>query len=255
MSGIVFYDLDSQRTGVCWSPNTLKTRYALNFKRLNYTTKWIEYPDIENLCKEIGCPPSRNKPDGRPHYTLPLIHDLDTGAVITDSFKIAVYLDKTYPAPAHPALTGMPPEANGFALIGAFEEAMQPIVATLYPFTIPSSQAILNPPSGEYFRATREVTFGMTLEELFPTPGSEREATLWKKVYDGFTTVDGWLRAGVDGDKAQFFGGKQPNYADLFVASYLVWIKTVLKEDKWEDVKGWHGGRWARFLDAMKEYE
>ncbi|KAJ7483558.1 hypothetical protein FB451DRAFT_1234964 [Mycena latifolia] len=75
---IVFYDIPSTLPNKCWSPNTWKTRYALNFKGIPYKTSWVEYPDIEPLSREVGAAPTRNKPDGRPHYTLPMIHDPST---------------------------------------------------------------------------------------------------------------------------------------------------------------------------------
>ncbi|KAF7320563.1 hypothetical protein HMN09_00140300 [Mycena chlorophos] len=80
MPGIVFYDVALKEVGACRSPHTLKSRYALNFKGLEYTTMWLEYPEIEDACKAIGGKPTRNKPDGTPLYTLPMIHDLNTGA-------------------------------------------------------------------------------------------------------------------------------------------------------------------------------
>ncbi|KAJ7061331.1 hypothetical protein C8F01DRAFT_1057878 [Mycena amicta] len=245
MSVIVFYDIPSTHPGIVWSPNTLKTRYALNFKGLSYTTKWIEYPDIEGVVKDLGGRPTRSKADGRPHYTLPMIHDPSTGETITDSFKIAVYLDKTYPD------TPLLMPSGAFPLLRAFEEAMQPLLDELYPFAIPASHALLNPASTAYFRATREQTFSMTLEELFPTPGSEREATMWANVKDSFRKVDGWIRAG----EAEYLGGKEPNYADLYVAAYINWLKIILPEEKWVDIKSWHEGRWARLVERLEKYE
>ncbi|KAF7322483.1 hypothetical protein HMN09_00026700 [Mycena chlorophos] len=251
MPSIVFYDVALKEVGACRSPNTLKSRYALNFKGLEYTTKWLEYPEIEDACKAIGGKPTRNKPDGTPLYTLPMIHDLNTGAVITDSFEIAVYLDKTYPAPEYPPL--MPPNSGGFGLIAAFDAAMGPLLAEVFPFAFPGTHALFNPPSADYFRREREPKLGMTLEEYLPPPGSEYEKTQWAKVKASFGTIDGWIAAG--GPENAFFGGHGPNYADFYVAAVLVWLSVVVSQDKWADMKTWHGGRWAKLLDSLKEYE
>ncbi|KAJ7192476.1 hypothetical protein B0H12DRAFT_1082684 [Mycena haematopus] len=35
--------------------------YALNFKRIPYRTVWVEYPEIEARCKEIGAAPTRTR--------------------------------------------------------------------------------------------------------------------------------------------------------------------------------------------------
>lgn len=61
-----------------------------------YTTVWIEYPDIEALYKKLGAEPYEMH-NGKPYYCLPVIQDPKTGAVISDSTRIAYYLDSTYP--------------------------------------------------------------------------------------------------------------------------------------------------------------
>ncbi|KAI0682851.1 hypothetical protein BC835DRAFT_807562, partial [Cytidiella melzeri] len=79
---IIFYDIDSSKPGRAWSPNTWRTRYALNYKGIPYRTEWVEYPDIEPLCKKIGGSATAKKEDGRDHYTLPMIYDPSTGEVV-----------------------------------------------------------------------------------------------------------------------------------------------------------------------------
>jgi hypothetical protein len=54
-------------------------RYSLNYKGIPYKTVWLEYEEIEPFSKRLGALPTSNKPDGRPHYTLPMIHDPATG--------------------------------------------------------------------------------------------------------------------------------------------------------------------------------
>ncbi|KAJ6534997.1 hypothetical protein B0H19DRAFT_1184670 [Mycena capillaripes] len=245
MSGsLVFYDIPSTIPSKCWSPNLWKTRYALNFKGIPYKTVWLEYPEIEPLCCEIGAAPTSNKLDGRPHYTLPVIHDLSTGAVISDSTKIASYLDATYPD--KPLL--MP--AGTVALHRAFEDAAHALIAPLYPYGLPPSQAKLNPASAEYFRRTREERWGKTLENL--APKGEEDAIQWKKLKDGFGKIDEWILA--NGPGGRYVMGDAPCYADMWVAAYILWIKLVLP-DRWEEVKLWHEGRWAKLLLEMKKYE
>ena len=56
---------------------------------------WVEFPDTAPRMKEIGARATRY--DGRDIYTLPVLHDPNTGALVSDSFDIAMYLDKTYP--------------------------------------------------------------------------------------------------------------------------------------------------------------
>lgn len=78
-------------------------------KDLTYETRWIEYPDIAPLCQQLevdtASPMHTEVRDGKPHYTLPIIHDPTTSTTIADSFKIAQYLDWTYPSSSSPPST------------------------------------------------------------------------------------------------------------------------------------------------------
>ncbi|KAF7364559.1 Glutathione S-transferase-like protein ustS [Mycena venus] len=154
-SSIVFFDIPSSLPDKAWSPNTWKIRYVLNFKGLSYKTVWLEGPEIEPKLREMGAAPTRNKPNGRPHYTLPLIHDLSTGVIIAELSRIAVYLDATYPYT--PRL--MPKDAVGFHF--AFVDTALALLSPIWKYTIPASCAKLNPVSEAYFRPTREATFGV----------------------------------------------------------------------------------------------
>ncbi len=68
-------------------------------KKLPYQTIFLELPDIEPLAKQIGAAPTGTRRDGvTPLYTVPIIHDHATGAVVSESAAIAAYLDRTYPS-------------------------------------------------------------------------------------------------------------------------------------------------------------
>jgi glutathione S-transferase len=60
---------------------------VLNYKHIPYRTVWVEYPDIEHLCKAIGAAPTSGG------YTLPVLRDPNTGTVVSDSWAIAKHLD------------------------------------------------------------------------------------------------------------------------------------------------------------------
>ncbi|KAN0074550.1 hypothetical protein V8E55_011599 [Tylopilus felleus] len=89
LKSIILYDIPCITPGRPWSPNTMKTKYCLGYKRLPSTTVWIELPDIVGLLQFKGIT--------QPPYTLPAIEDPNTGAFIIDSLAIATYLDDTYP--------------------------------------------------------------------------------------------------------------------------------------------------------------
>ncbi|TBU52346.1 hypothetical protein BD310DRAFT_998700 [Dichomitus squalens] len=66
-----------------WPPNTWKNRFSLDIKGIPYKTVWVESPDIEPLCKKIGATAAEERRDGTPLYTLPFIHDPNTGAIVS----------------------------------------------------------------------------------------------------------------------------------------------------------------------------
>ncbi|KAF5385139.1 hypothetical protein D9615_001086 [Tricholomella constricta] len=242
---ITFYDIPSKNPGQAWSPNTWKTRYSLNFKGLPYKTVWVEYPDIEALCKKIGAPPTATKADGTPFYTVPAIHDPSTNTVIADSILIADYLDKTYPDT--PKL--LPPGTH--ALQHAAINAYLPTGAPVFQFAIPLTHKLLGPGSQGYFRFHREKLFGKTMEDLTPTgPARDEE---WAKVKAGFNVVDGWLQAG----EGPYFLGKTPAFIDFVIGSRLYWLRQIFTEDspEYKDIMTWNEGRWATYVEGLKQYE
>lgn len=70
---------------------------VLNYKRLPYKTVWVDFADVQPLSKQISAPPTTTYSDGSPRYTLPTIHDPNTGRTVSDTFEIARYLDEQYP--------------------------------------------------------------------------------------------------------------------------------------------------------------
>ncbi|OBZ68988.1 hypothetical protein A0H81_11337 [Grifola frondosa] len=230
-----------------WSPNTWKTRFSLNYKGLPYKTQWVEYPHIAGLCKDIGAPPIGTYPNGSPEYTLPVIYDPNTKTAVSESALIARYLDKTYPD----APTLIPAATD--ALHAAFQEAIEmTFIVPLLPIMLPASNHQLNPVSEEYFRRTREARFGK-LEEWSPL-GPVRDAH-WKAIEAGLHKVTKWLS--MDGNEKLFFMGETISYADITLASFLIWIRKVLGPDsqEWKNVKRWDGGRWGKFMEAFEKYE
>ncbi|KZT33384.1 hypothetical protein SISSUDRAFT_993108 [Sistotremastrum suecicum HHB10207 ss-3] len=250
---ITLYDIPSRNAayGNTWSPNMWKTRYALNFKGLPHKTSWVAFPDVAEKMKSIGAPPSDKAADGSPIYTCPTLSDPNPSssspALITDSWLIALYLDKTYPsasATLFPASTALLQETwiekYETLAIGPVEELLVGLV---------SKQ--LSDASIPYFVETREKAFGKPIDAFCP-PGPERDAAL-AAMQEGLGKVAELLDKNGDGGEKLFCTGDEPVYADLVFASSLIWIKIVAEEEVWSKVKSWHGGRWERLLDAVHE--
>jgi len=241
---IIFYDIPSTNPGSAWSPNTLKTRYTLDFKGLPYKTEWVEFPDIEPLCKKLGIPPTSKKDDGSDRYTLPAIHDPSTGANIADSVLIAEYLDKTYPDTPNVFPN------NTLPLQVAFVEAFRGQIIPLFNFIIPTSCLKLNAPSEQYYRPLREKWAGKPIGDI--SPKGEAAVVEWAKVKDGFANVDAWYAK--NGGEGPFILGETASWGDIVVASYLSWLRIVLGPDcqQWKDISSWNSGRWGRIAEALK---
>ncbi|CAK5284426.1 unnamed protein product [Mycena citricolor] len=243
---ILFFDIPSSVPGVAWSPNTWIIRYALNYKGLPYKTVWIEYPDIADHCLRIGAEPSMIRKNGKPYYSLPTIQDPNTGAVVSDSFRIAVYLDATYADTPRLIPQGTRTLQKTFRF--AFDKMTEPVV----PLILPGVPDILFPRSREYFRRTRAESFGKPLEELVPE-GEARDAA-WQSLQENYGKFAEWL----DEESAgPYVMGDQLSFGDLVVAGELKWymIGWGKESEFWKDLKTWHAGRWIKLLESVAQYE
>ena len=161
--------------------------------------------------KEIGASPSK-RPDGTEKYTLPVLRDPNTGALVTDSFDIATYLDNTYPEkPVFPRDTQ--------SLIHAFDTVYIDLIRPAIKFLSLRAKEILKERSVEYFVTTREQNFNQELAEFSPE-GPERDQH-WAALEKVFAAAKMWY------DKS---GGKWIMrdtfcYGDIITATNLLWLR------------------------------
>ncbi|KAK0203266.1 hypothetical protein DFS33DRAFT_1375023 [Desarmillaria ectypa] len=224
---ITFYDIPFKLPINAYSPNTWKARCTLSFKGIPYRTEWIEFPDIEALYKRLGVSASATKPDGvTPYYSLPLIHDLSTSAIISDTW--------TYPDT--PRL--LPPGTR--ALHSAFTSSFEAHVKTaIAPLFISAIFMILNPRCQTFYKQTREKSSGMTMEEMNPLGEcKEKQWTMFKLGHI-------------------FVMGEMPTFADMTMCAWILCLPIVLGEDspEWKDISSWRGGRWNRLMESFEKYE
>ncbi|KAF8588672.1 hypothetical protein K439DRAFT_1629461 [Ramaria rubella] len=124
-------------------------------------------------------------------------------------------------------------------------------VLRLVPLLLPAVHAVLDERSKVYFRETREKWYNKKLEEFSPE-GPVRDAH-WKALNEAFDQVAAIMEK--NGPGVDFVaGGDEPTWADIFIVSYLAWIKAVLP-DEWENrVKKWSGGKWATLMDKTEQW-
>jgi glutathione S-transferase len=233
-------------------------RFILNYKRLPYSTVWVEFPDVETTLRSIGAPPSATRSDGRPIYTLPVIVDPMRSPmspeVLCNTNTIAEYLEATYPA--RPVF----PEGSR-ALQTLFVHYIQEVFAKpLLPIMVPLSHQRLPERSQSHFRGHRGAAPGYPGAGMStPTPdytlatGPQREQA-WRAVKEQFDFLAMILdKNNGDGDGIVAMG-HDVTYADFALCSVLIWIERVAAHDGWARIRHWNSGRWNRLWDKCKDY-
>ncbi|KZV76636.1 hypothetical protein PENSPDRAFT_679986 [Peniophora sp. CONT] len=247
---IIFYDMprkiESQaESDQCWSPNSWKTRFALNIKGLKYKTEWLGFAAVEPKMKELGLGPHAT---GAIKYTVPTIYDPKTKKVITESFAIAKYLDETYPNT--PRLVA--PGTAGLQL-AFLERVAGPLLGAAFPsicFAV-FQQCCMNEADERLFRTTREGWLGKKLEEVAPTGEALTETS---KAFGG--QLDGIAKlVAANGPNAVFIGGDAPSHIDTTVGATLFCLLRINGKDG-ELSKVILGHEWAsKFVKAMSKWE
>ncbi|PPQ82169.1 hypothetical protein CVT25_015109 [Psilocybe cyanescens] len=234
---IILYDIPSTLPEKAWSPSVWKARFCLNLKELPYTTEWVEYPDIEPHCQKLGIPPTAKKPDGSPFYTLPAIHDSSTGVYISDSVKIAEYLEKTYPG----VRSIFSKKSAGIQTI--FDEVLFTNISPLLALAFPDFLPMLTPESTPF----------MTAKVL--EVGSKNREEDWIKAEEGMEKVAAWYERKVE--EGPFVLGACMSWVDIVIASFLVFFRRTWGEDseEWRKITSWNGGRWGVHSDIFREFE
>lgn len=265
---IVFYDI-AMRPPVektCCSPNPWKTRLALNFKGLRYTTSWVPLPDVAKVRGSLKVPPCRKFADGTDFFTLPIIEDPTTDSLVGDSFDIAVYLQNTYPNSGAGDL--FPPQTldyvltHDLALLVPLSECRESAFPEYAKFNMNVDAAFtahvqltvqdfpFDPATAEISKAEFVRRAGVKCWEDFALVGEERE-----KMKDSFrNTLGGLAKLFLRNADGPFLLGTRASYADLIVGGWLRMMRATLPESEWEEVRSWHGGLFGQLHDALEVY-
>ena len=283
---IVFYDLSigsDHNPRKIWSPNTWyasskmrvtvlrrcsssyrKIRYALNIKKLEFATVWLEFHEIEPMITQLGGKPTTTKPDGyfyrillagdpllthgppgrTPWYTLPVIYDPATKQIISNSRDIAEYLDKQYPT------------TQKLVFDPTFETEWEGVISTNVINKVPPSTFMVlhnrvSVAAAQHIRRVRETQFGKTLEDVSTEEAVRQQ---WKEFENGYANLSKFYkRAGT----TFLSKGDVPMWADLVVGSWLISQNFIYGEDskQWKGILEWDGGLWKKMNDALQVYE
>ncbi|WP_102957922.1 glutathione S-transferase family protein [Mangrovicella endophytica] len=192
---IVLYELAGADSHRPFSPHCWKARMALKHKGLVFDTvsvAFTEVPTIENGATRA----------------VPLIRD--GGTLVSDSFRIAEYLEEAYPD--LPSLFG----GQGGRDLTRFVESWTQL--TLHPaitgLAITDIHAMLAEPDQVYFRADRERKLGRSLEAV----ASGREDRI-EPLLKSMEPLRSLLRG------RPFIGGNAPLFADYIVFGALQWLR------------------------------
>ena len=214
---IEVYDLagaDSLR----FSPFCSRTKAALRHKGLDYSTIPIRFCDKDKL--------SFSKQD-----RVPVIRDNDT--VVSDSWKIAEYLEDRYPEARLFPGPGMKEACRFFNLY--IDKTLHP---ALFPVVVGDIFEKIEPVDRAYFRENREARLGATLEDIAARRNDFRPR---------LQSVLADLEAVALGHEYLF---EVLTYADFSLFGTLTWVTRVSDEplfDAAPALAGWWERMQARF--------
>ncbi|KAF5348510.1 hypothetical protein D9756_009569 [Leucocoprinus leucothites] len=242
---ITLYDIAAKDQIKGWAPNPWKARYVLNLKKLPYRTVFVDFEDVDRVVREAGIPPSRHNADGKPVHTVPSIIDDATGAAVTDSYKIAEYLDKQYPdtPKAFPAGTE--------ALQGAFYRYYNDNIREIALLLLPSVPNVLSKEASlEYFYRTRAAIFGKPVDQIRPV--GEEEEKMWEKLHALFNSLDEWYAK----SSGPFLVGDTPSFGDFTLAGMFKSMQVVCGVDNedWKELSTMNNGRWGKLMSDLETY-
>lgn len=289
---ITLYDVASGLKPQASSPSTWRARYILNYKRLPYKTVYVSYPDIDALWIRLGLSPMDQGPN-RPKTFLPVIsvpsEDGGPPSVIADSINIAIFLDAEYPDTPRV----LPPNTRALQIAFAQNVVISTLAPAIFPFILPRMPATLDPRGAEYYKSTREKWFNIQLDEYYPRSPEAFQAQL-DKIHGALDVINRFLEYNrqegmtvkVDGATSAMeaqnewvMGSFGPTFADFGIGALLLWVRIVCRDENeteatsggtgesvavrigagknevWEKIATWHGGRWARLTQALEQWK
>lgn len=191
---IQLYDLASADPKLRFSPYCWRVKMALAHKGLAWEEIPCHFTEKDRL-------PEPNA------GTVPVL--VDDGMVVSDSWKIAEYLDERYPQ--KPLFECAQARSEALLIKFWIERTIQPFITRM---GVGDFLSVLHEKDKPYFRQTREKRFGMPIEQYMQTRDQAR---------DGFRDALEPLRAMLA--EQRYVAGNNPGYADYIVFGVLQWMR------------------------------
>ena len=189
---ITLHDLAGADPELRFSPYCWRTKFALAHKGMPVDSVPWRFTDVDAIAFSG---------QGR----VPVIQD--DGKVVSDSWRIAEYLEDTVPTPT--LFGGAGGRAHARFINAWADSVMVPGIATLI---VRDLLDVVAEKDKGYFRQSREARFGQSLEQI--QAGREERVAAFRVA---LTPVRLALRS------APWLGGAAPSYADHIVAGTLMW--------------------------------
>lgn len=217
------YDLAGSSEALRFSPYCWRAKMALRHKQLEVETLPWRFTEKDRIA-----------PTGQGR--VPVL--VDGERWVHDSWRIACYLDETYPD--RPALMATPGERAAARFLNFWADTtLHPALRPMILMDVYNAAAEKDRP---YFRESREEMLGVPLEQACP----DREAAL--RALHGVMAPLGNALGEFD-----YLGGDAPKWADYIVFGSLQWANVVSPEDLLPEspaIRNWFG----RMLDLFDGY-
>ncbi|ORX35101.1 hypothetical protein BD324DRAFT_633901 [Kockovaella imperatae] len=227
---IQFLDIESRLQGVdrSWSPNTVRVRMVLNYKKIPYVESYISYPDIRAFGEKYDLPLNTNYDP--PRSTLPAILIRDKqGKVIKamlDSRTISELLDKLYPDPPI-FLLPMGDEDTSkdgtTVTMRRFVRLLSPAWGAGHNIVVPSIPSILDPRAKVYFVEDRAKDDPLGQNRSPEDWGAENPEDDWEPFIKELKALAELFVHSTE--SSPFLAGDKPCYEDFMLAAFITWFK------------------------------
>lgn len=175
-------------------------------------------------------------------YTLPVIYDPTKEAALSDSNKIAAYLEDTFPE--GPLLR----VAESINFVQSFGARLN---ESLFPLLVAPTAENLLPETRAAWRTRRERAYGMSLEAM--AEPNEKRAMLLNVVLGVLADI----HASSNSTSSPYIRDDELTYRDVAIAATLTNARRVggTESDIWRLILEAHGGRWKWLMDRFTEWE